>query len=60
MVEGSIAHEAGLMEGDIIVRINETPTINLTHPDIHALLKKSGNNFMLGVRRYFNSSVTVK
>lgn len=49
--EDSLAEKAGLVEGDIIVRINETPTINLTHLDAHALLKRSGNNFMLGVLR---------
>ncbi|XP_019871448.1 glutamic acid-rich protein isoform X3 [Aethina tumida] len=49
--EDSIAEKAGLAEGDIIVRINETSTTNLTHTQAHDLLSKVGNEFEIGVRR---------
>lgn len=37
--------------GDLVVRINDTPTINLTHQEVHDLIISAGNNFVMGIRR---------
>ncbi|CAH0557345.1 unnamed protein product [Brassicogethes aeneus] len=49
--EKSLAEQLGLEEGDIIVRINNTPTAGLTHIEAHELLLRAGNEFELGIRR---------
>jgi PDZ and LIM domain protein 5/6/7 len=49
--EGSLAEEYGMLKGDVIVRINEAPTSNLTHFEAHELLVHAGNSFVLGVLR---------
>lgn len=49
--EESLAEAAGLQIGDVIVRINDTPTIKLTHGEAHDVLKKTGNNFVFGILR---------
>nr|CAI5817579.1 unnamed protein product [Callosobruchus analis] len=49
--ENSLAENAGMMVGDVIVRINDTPTAGLTHTEAHDLLIAQGNEFVLGVRR---------
>lgn len=51
VVEGGIAHNAGMLEGDVVVRINDKPTINMTHEDAHDELVAAGNEFILGVLR---------
>lgn len=51
MVESSIAQASGLREGDVVVRINDDPTIEMTHEDAHMKLAASGNEFVLGVLR---------
>lgn len=52
MVESSIAQASGLREGDVVVRINDDPTIEMTHEDAHMKLAASGNEFVLGVLRW--------
>ncbi|XP_044266674.1 calponin homology domain-containing protein DDB_G0272472-like isoform X2 [Tribolium madens] len=52
----SIAENGGLRENDIIVRVNDTPTIGITHPDAHDLLVSAGNNLTLAVRRDLSST----
>lgn len=47
----SLAESAGLEIGDIIVRINDTPTAGLTHNEVHDLLLSAGLEFELGIRR---------
>uniref|UniRef100_T1PEE8 PDZ domain protein n=1 Tax=Musca domestica TaxID=7370 RepID=T1PEE8_MUSDO len=51
VTEGSIAQEAGLKVGDVIVRINDTPTSPLTHEESHKVITKCGNVFFLGIKR---------
>lgn len=51
VVENSIAQKAGLKEGDIVVRINDTSTIDLGHFDVHEIIMGCANSFVLGVRR---------
>lgn len=51
VVENSIAQKAGLKEGDIVVRINDTSTIDLGHFDVHEIIMSCANCFVLGVRR---------
>ncbi|XP_037047059.1 uncharacterized protein LOC119081915 isoform X2 [Bradysia coprophila] len=49
--EGTIAEEAGLKVGDVIVRINDTPTSNLSHSEAHEIIMECANTFVLGVLR---------
>lgn len=49
--ENSLAEQAGMKFGDIIVRINDTPASNLSHLEAHNVLLAAGNNFMIGVKR---------
>lgn len=51
MREGTIAEEAGLKVGDVIVRINDTPTSNLSHSEAHEIIMECANTFVLGVLR---------
>lgn len=51
MNENSVAENAGLEEGDVVVRINDTPTAGMTHVQAHDLLISAGLNFILGVRK---------
>lgn len=51
VVEGSTAEKCGLLEGDVVVRINDKPTINMTHEDAHRELVAAGTEFVLGVLR---------
>lgn len=51
MAENSIAERGGLRENDIIVRVNNTPTTCLSHPEAHDLLIAAGNNLILAIRR---------
>ncbi|XP_036335876.1 titin-like [Rhagoletis pomonella] len=49
--EGSIAEEAGLREGDVIVRINDTATSPLSHDEADKVIRQCGNVFFIGVKR---------
>lgn len=51
VVEGSTAEKAGMLEGDVVVRINNKPTINMTHEDAHKELVAAGPEIVLGVLR---------
>lgn len=51
MVEESTAEKCGMLEGDVVVRINDKPTINMTHEDAHRELLAAGPEFVLGVLR---------
>ncbi|XP_065360513.1 uncharacterized protein Zasp67 [Calliphora vicina] len=51
VTEGSIAENAGLMEGDVIVRINDTAASPLTHEETNKIIKGCGNVFFFGVQR---------
>lgn len=52
VVESSIAQASGLQEGDVVVRINDDPTIEMTHEDAHVKLIAAGDSFVLGVLRW--------
>lgn len=52
MVEGGTAHKAGMLEGDVVVRINNQPTMNMTHEGAHDALVAAGHEFVVGVLRY--------
>lgn len=52
VVGGSTAEKCGLLEGDVVVRINDKPTINMTHEDAHRELLAAGTEFVLGVFRF--------
>lgn len=51
MAEDSIAERTGMRIGDVVVRINDIPTANLTHQEAHLFLNEAGNTFVLGVLR---------
>ncbi|TMW47395.1 hypothetical protein DOY81_007525 [Sarcophaga bullata] len=51
VTEGSIAEQAGLMVGDIIVRINDTAATPLTHDETNKVIRGCGNVFYFGVQR---------
>ncbi|XP_037810182.1 translation initiation factor IF-2 isoform X2 [Lucilia sericata] len=51
VTEGSIAESAGLMVGDVIVRINDTAASPLTHDETNKIIKGCGNVFFFGVQR---------
>lgn len=51
MTEGSIAENCGLRVGDVIVRINYEPTIDITHLGAQEMIMSCANTFTLGVRR---------
>lgn len=51
MTEGSIAEECGLRAGDVVVRINYEPTIDVTHLGAQEMIMSCANSFTLGVRR---------
>lgn len=40
-----------MLEGDVVVRINDKPTINMSHEDAHRELVAAGAEFVLGVLR---------
>lgn len=41
-----------MLEGDVVVRINDKPTINMSHEDAHRELVAAGTQFVLGVLRF--------
>ncbi|XP_030749515.1 uncharacterized protein PFB0765w isoform X2 [Sitophilus oryzae] len=47
----SLAENAGMMVGDVIVRINDDSTTGLTHVQTHDLLHQAGCQLSLGIRR---------
>lgn len=51
MTENGIAEQAGLKVGDVIVRINDSPTVSLNHHDAHEIIVGCANTFVLGVIR---------
>lgn len=51
MTEGSIAEKCDLRVGDVIVRINYEPTIDLTHLGAQEMIMSCANTFTLGIRR---------
>ncbi|EDW37545.1 GL16327 [Drosophila persimilis] len=57
VTEGSIADEAGLRVEDIIVRINDTAAMPLTHDEAHRLIMNSGSVFYFGVYRELEEDV---
>ncbi|CAO1388389.1 unnamed protein product [Diamesa serratosioi] len=54
VVENGTADRAGMMEGDVVVRINDLPTINMSHEEAHLALVAAGLNFEMGVLRASN------
>lgn len=51
ILHGSIAEDVGMQIGDVVVRINDIPTNNLSYYDAHQLLACAGNRFVLGILR---------
>lgn len=51
ILPGSIAEDVGMQIGDVVVRINDIPTSNLSYYDAHQLLACAGNRFVLGILR---------
>ncbi|KAL1491452.1 hypothetical protein ABEB36_012050 [Hypothenemus hampei] len=49
--ENGLAEGAGLMIGDVVVRINDTPTTGLTHQEAHDLINRAGCEFVLAIKR---------
>lgn len=41
-----------MLEGDVVVRINNEPTMNMSHQDAHDALLAAGHEFTVGVLRY--------
>lgn len=58
VTKGSIAEEAGLKVGDVIVRINDTPMSNLDHKQAHEVIMQYGSTFVMGVIRPDNDGLT--
>ncbi|XP_003436666.2 proteoglycan 4 isoform X4 [Anopheles gambiae] len=51
ILPGSIAEDVGMHMGDVVVRINDIPTGNMSYYDAHQLLACAGNQFVLGILR---------
>ncbi|XP_053679484.1 A-kinase anchor protein 12 [Anopheles nili] len=51
ILPGSIAEDVGMHMGDVVVRINDIPTSNMSYYDAHQLLACAGNQFVLGILR---------
>lgn len=51
VLPGSIAEEVGMYLGDVVVRINDIPTSNMSYYDAHQLMACAGNRFTLGILR---------
>ncbi|XP_020711826.2 PDZ and LIM domain protein 2-like [Athalia rosae] len=51
VARGSLADDAGLQPGDVLIRINDSPIQDLTHAQAHQWLLRAGNNFVLSVVR---------
>ncbi|KAI4464941.1 pdz and lim domain protein zasp [Holotrichia oblita] len=51
VAENSIAENAGMQAGDVVVRINDIPMSGLTHPEAHDILLGASNDFIMAVRR---------
>lgn len=51
IIPGSIAEEVGMHVGDVVARINDIPTNNLSYYDAHQLLACAGNRFVVGILR---------
>lgn len=51
VIPGSIAEEVGMYLGDVVVRINDIPTGNMSYYDAHQLMACAGNRFTLGILR---------
>ncbi|GJQ86449.1 hypothetical protein Trydic_g10356 [Trypoxylus dichotomus] len=51
VAENSIAENAGMQEGDVVVRLNDIPMTGLTHNEAHDALLAAGNDFKIAVRR---------
>lgn len=51
VLPGSIAEEVGMYLGDVVVRINDIPTGNMSYYDAHQLMACAGNRFTLGILR---------
>ncbi|XP_056647368.1 glutamic acid-rich protein-like isoform X2 [Diorhabda sublineata] len=49
--EGSLAEQAGLQRGDIIVKINELSTSILTHSEVQQAISSAGLKFTLRIKR---------
>nr|XP_022913694.1 trichohyalin-like [Onthophagus taurus] len=48
---GSIAENAGMQIGDVVVRINDVAISPLTHVQAHDVIVSGGNEFVMAVRR---------
>ncbi|XP_050309405.1 uncharacterized protein LOC126745561 isoform X2 [Anthonomus grandis grandis] len=57
--KNSFAENAGLMVGDVVVRVNDTPTAGLTHAVAHDLIFDAGNEFIVAIRRGLFSDIPV-
>ncbi|XP_066255296.1 glutamic acid-rich protein isoform X1 [Euwallacea similis] len=57
--ENSFAEDAGLMVGDVIVRVNDTPTAGTSHVAAHELINQAGCEFVMAVRRGLFSDIPV-
>lgn len=51
MNEGSIAEQCGLRVGDVIVRINYEPTVDVPHLGAQEMIMACANTFTLAIRR---------
>lgn len=51
MNEGSIAEQCGLRAGDVVVRVNYEPTIDLPHSKVQEMILGCTNSFVMGVER---------
>lgn len=51
MSEGSIAEQVGLRENDIIIKLNNVETNQLSHDEAHEIILYSGNSFVATVIR---------
>lgn len=51
VLPGSIAEEVGMYLGDVVMRINDIPTSNMSYYDAHQLMACAGNRLTLGILR---------
>ncbi|XP_037911267.1 titin isoform X2 [Hermetia illucens] len=51
VAEESLAEKAGMQVGDVILKVNDEPTAELSHTQMQKLISSCGNNFLLTVYR---------
>lgn len=57
MTGGSLAEEAGMNVGDMIIEINGDNTAQITHSEAQQCILEAGNNITLSILRWINTII---